>query len=278
MAVQTREPAGGTALRPARPALHRLRWWHEVLLIAVGYAVYTLIRDTVPAHRDSAFGHARDVQHAESAIGLFREPAINGWLAAHHAMAVVANYWYALAHFVVTIGVAVWVLWRHPQHARPLRIAWYSMNLAALVGFATYPLAPPRLMPGFTDTVVHFGTWGSWGKNGIDSASNQFAAMPSMHVGWSVWCAIVIVALAGPWWVKALGAAYPVLTVGVIVGTANHYLLDVAGGLGALAVGLAVQRLLTGAGPFSDRSAAARPPAMAAATRRAARAVLSAGR
>ncbi|HEV7209068.1 MAG TPA: phosphatase PAP2 family protein [Mycobacteriales bacterium] len=265
MVVQTQERNLAPPEAAARVPTRRLRWWHEVLLIAVGYAIYTVIRDQVPIEESSAFGHARDLEGLERRLGLFHEHGLNTWLAAHHSLVIVANYWYALAHFAVTGAIAVWVLWKHPQHARPLRLAWYSMNVAALVGFALYPLAPPRLMPGFIDTVVQFDTWGSWGSHGVDAASNQFAAMPSMHMGWSTWCAVVVVVLARRWWVKLLAVSYPVITLLVIVGTANHYFLDVAGGLGALAIGFGVQRLITRRAPFEPVTASATPRAVAAA-------------
>lgn len=247
---------GLTVDRPAprrgpQPRFH-LRWWHEVMIVAVGYAFYTVIRNAVPTRQSVANQHAYDVINWERTLHLFHEHGLNVALAAHHALAVFANYWYALAHFVVTIVVGIWVLAKHPRHARPLRIAWYSMNIVALVGFALFPLAPPRLAPGegFIDTVVQLGTWGSWGSHGIDSASNQYAAMPSMHIGWSLWCAVVIVGLARHWWVKALGAAYPLMTLGIILGTANHYVLDALGGVLALLSGFLIQRIITGRRAF----------------------------
>jgi len=249
-------PAEGRTRKFRRPRLARgghLRWWHEVLLVAVGYAIYTLIRNHVPSHDTAAVTNAHRVVRLEKTLGIFHEHGVNTWLYHHHAIGVVANYWYAVMHFLVTIIVAVWVLWKHPRHARPLRIAWYSTNLFALIGFAFFPLVPPRLLPhgGFYDTVVLFGTWGSWGKHGIDAASNQYAAMPSMHIGWSTWCAIVIAVLAKRWWVKAIGIAYPIVTFFVIIGTANHYIMDAIGGLVSLALGFGVQRLITRAGPFA---------------------------
>ncbi len=236
---------------------HRLgwdvyHWWHEVVLIAVGYAAYTVIRDTVPAHRATAFHNARDIVRWETDLGIFREHGVNDWLTPIHWLSDVADYWYATAHFAVTLGVAAWIIWKHPRRARGLRIAWYTMNLYALIGFAFYPLAPPRLLPGFTDTIMKYGIWGSVGKKGsADGASNQFAAMPSMHIGWSTWCAVVIVVMAGRWWVKALGAAYPVITFFVILGTANHYALDAVGGLGALALGFLTSWAITRHSPFA---------------------------
>ena len=99
---------------------------------------------------------------------------------------------------------------------------------------------------GFVDTVESFDTWGSYASGDLAKASNQFAAMPSLHIGWSLWCGIVIVALAERSWVRVLGGIYPVATLFVIIGTGNHYLLDAVGGVLALALGFGVQRLLSG--------------------------------
>jgi len=268
VAVDTeRRGHAATEFLRRRPRIVALRWWHEVLLVAVGYGIYTLIRNAVPRHESRARGNALDVEHLERTLGILREHGINNWLAAHHDLAVVANYWYATMHFIVTIGVAIWILWKHPRHARPLRIAWYSTNVVALIGYYAYPLMPPRLMPGFHDTIAELGIWGTKGTAAnADGASNQFAAMPSMHIGWSTWCAIVIVVFATSWWIKVLGVAYPIITLFVIAGTANHYFLDAVGGLAALALGFAIARLITGHGPFTAEPEPEPPPPDAAGT------------
>jgi hypothetical protein len=80
--------------------------------------------------------------------------------------------------------------------------------------------------------------------------------MPSLHVGWSLWCAVAIVALAERRWVRVLGALYPCATLFVIVGTANHFLLDAVGGALALAAGFAVQRVLSGRPAFASPTVA----------------------
>ena len=100
-------------------------------------------------------------------------------------------------HFVVTIGVLVWIYVRHPLRYRPIRTVLYTETLLALLGFWFLALAPPRMLPGFVDTVDIFPTaWGSWNTAGVAKLSNQLAAMPSLHIGWSVWCGIVIFKLA----------------------------------------------------------------------------------
>ncbi len=202
----------------------------------------------MPQQESAAVEDALTVIKIERALGLFFEVPVNQFVAAHTWLAVAANYWYATTHFGVTILVGVWVLARHRRYARSLRTAWYAMNLTALVGYTLFPLAPPRLTPGhgFIDTVVVFDTWGSWGSESVASASNQYAAMPSMHAGWALWCAVVVVLLARRPWVKVVAALYPVVTLAVIVATANHYWLDAVGGAAALALGFAAARLLLG--------------------------------
>jgi hypothetical protein len=151
-------------------------------------------------------------------------------------------------HFVVVIGVLVWVYVRHPLNYRATRTALYAANAVAAVVFWLYPLAPPRLLssPHFIDTVVVYHTWGSWGSGGMAKVSNQFAAMPSLHIGWSLWAGLTLFMLSRRWWIRGLALLYPVVTLMVIIGTANHFVLDAAGGIVVLALGYSIQRVLTG--------------------------------
>jgi hypothetical protein len=240
--------AGSTASK-REAARHRARWaWiYEIAVIAVGYWFYSLIRNSVTAAESDAIRHAHDVVRLERAVGLFHEKALNGFVAGQHWLAYLCNYYYATLHFLVTIGVGIWLYRRHQLHARQLRTAWYLMNVVALFGFAFFPLAPPRLLPagGFTDTVVAFHTWGSWGDQSVSSHSNLYAAMPSMHIGWSLWVAISVVVLARRTWVRVLGGLYPLATFFVIVGTGNHYWLDAVGGALACLLGFLLARVIT---------------------------------
>jgi hypothetical protein len=117
--------------------------------------------------------------------------------------------------------------------------------MLALVGFYFLPLAPPRLMPGFVDTVVAHHTWGSLASANVASLANQYAAMPSMHIGWSLWSGIAVLLYAQRRWARVLGLLYPLATLVAVVSTGNHYLLDAAGGALTLACGYALQHFLT---------------------------------
>ena len=220
---------------------------YEIVLVLVGYWLYSVVRNAVRAHETEAVQHAYQIVNIEKLFGLYHELSLNHFVAQHEWLAYLCNYYYATLHFVITITVGVWVYRRHRWYARRLRNTWYLMNCFALLGFAFSSLAPPRLLPGgqFVDTVVIYRTWGSWGDTGVAAHSNQYAAMPSMHIGWSLWVGITVYRLANRQWVRMLGVAYPVATLFVIVGTGNHYFLDAVGGAAVLGLAFFVQLLIS---------------------------------
>jgi membrane-associated phospholipid phosphatase len=136
------------------------------------------------------------------------------------------------------------------------------MLAISLVAFWLYPLMPPRLMPGsydFVDGAARYFNFGPQvkvrlGADGQPTAAavaqfgNLFAAMPSLHIGWSTWSVLAMWPLVRRRWAKVLLALYPVSIAFCIVVTANHWILDAAGGLAVLALGyagaLAIERAL----------------------------------
>ncbi|MFH8938380.1 phosphatase PAP2 family protein [Streptomyces griseosporeus] len=254
-------PGPGPLSRFRTPRAPRL--WFEILLIAVSYWTYSLVRNAVPEQRGQALRNADWIWQAEQHLGIAVERSVNhaansvGWLI------VGMNYYYATLHFVVTIGVLVWLYRSHPGRYAATRLALFATTAVALAGYYLYPLAPPRLMTGghFIDTVLVHQTWGSMASGDLKHMSNQYAAMPSMHIGWSLWCGLTVVALARVPWVRVLGALYPVATLVVIVATANHFWLDAVGGALCLAFGFTVARLWYGAQPYAlPRHVPARRP------------------
>jgi len=233
---------------PGRPRL-----WFEILLIAVSYWTYSLIRNAVPEQRTEALANADWLWQMENHLSIAVEDSVNravnsvGWLV------IGMNYYYATLHFVVTLSVLVWLYRSHPGRYTAARLTLFATTATALLGYYLCPLAPPRLMPGdgFVDTVLVHETWGSMASGDLKHMSNQYAAMPSMHIGWSLWCGLTIYALARVPWVRVLGLLYPVATLIVIVATANHFWLDAVGGMLCLALGFLVARLWYGALPHS---------------------------
>lgn len=248
------QPRRTLALLPARiRGMRRPKWWQEIAFIAVCYWLYSLVRNAVPGHEIAAHHRALDLISIERTLHIGIEKPVNLLVAHHSWLAYACNYYYATLHFVITIGVLVWLYRKHPLRYRSIRSVLFATNAVALLGFWFYALEPPRMLHarGFVDTIVAFHTWGSWGSADVAKASNQFAAMPSLHIGWSLWCGVAIVALAERRWVRVLGALYPCATLFVILGTANHFLLDAVGGVIALMAGFLVQRALSGRSAFA---------------------------
>ncbi|MFD7610176.1 phosphatase PAP2 family protein [Streptomyces sp. NPDC059828] len=232
-------------------APRRPRIWFEILLIAVSYWTYSLVRNAVPEQKAQALQNADWIWETEKTLGIAVEQTINHAVNSVTWLIVTMNYYYATLHFLVTIGVLVWLYRWHPGRYASARLVLFATTGVALVGYYLYPLAPPRLMNGqdFVDTVLVHHTWGSMASGNLKHMSNQYAAMPSMHIGWSLWCGLIIFALASAPWARILGLLYPTLTLVVIVATANHFWLDAVGGMLCLAFGYGVSHGWHGALP-----------------------------
>ena len=230
----------------------RPRWWQEIAIILLGYWIYSLGRNAIPEQASIALRHGRSIQHLQDDLHLNWELSINRFVAGHEWIAQILDYYYATLHFLVTPAVLAWLFMRRPHLYRGARTVLFATTIVGLVGFYLYPTAPPRLLPqfGYIDTVIRFHTWGSLADPDIAEHSNQYAAMPSLHIAWAVWCGVVIVVCARHLWVRALGVLYPFGTLTVIVGTANHFILDAVGGVVILVIGFAIQGLLSGHGAF----------------------------
>jgi hypothetical protein len=240
-------PRGTRELRDGR----RLRWWVEALGVALFYSIYSLIRNATNADPRSAFAHARSVIHFERALHLYTEQTLNSWALHSKTLIIACNYFYGSMHFVVTIGVAVFLFRKFPDDYPLWRNTLAISTSLALIGFVSFPLMPPRLLPvrfGFVDTLAKYPTIWSFSSGTMSKLSNQFAAMPSVHCCWALWCACVLVPRLRHPAAKILAACYPAFTITVIVFTANHYFIDALGGFAILGIGYFVASHITRAG------------------------------
>ncbi|MET8678241.1 bifunctional glycosyltransferase 87/phosphatase PAP2 family protein [Streptomyces sp. NPDC004647] len=235
-------------LRFLRRPLSRPNLLLELLLIRVCYWAYSYVRISAAGARGVAEEHGRQILALESALRIDVEHAFNSVVAKQPWLEVTLNLAYTNLHFMVPLALLGWMYAHRPAMFRWTRAALGITTLLALLCFWLYPLAPPRLMPGldFIDTVNGPQDLNSPEFGALTDVSNQYAAMPSLHVGWSLWCAIVIALLARPLWLRVAGFLYPLLTTVVIVGTANHYLLDAVGGSVVVACGFGLQYVLMG--------------------------------
>ncbi len=233
--------------RSAGESVRRPVWWREVALISFGYLLYSITRNSAPPHVAMARHHAVAVLRVERWLHINIELSLNQLLSGHHMLAAVASYYYATLHFVVTLGLLVWVYVHHPTAYRRARTALVGTTLLALFLFWAYPLAPPRLSSmGFVDTIGTVELWGgaTWNSPGVASVSNQFAAMPSLHVAWAMWSAGVVLWLAANGPMRRIAPWYPVLTCAVVLATANHFVLDAVGAVAVLYAVVAAQTLV----------------------------------
>jgi hypothetical protein len=242
--------------------MRRLHWWQEVLFVLSFYGIYSFVRNQFGSeggHRTLAAHHARQVIRLERALGLFHEEAIQRWFLDWRWFIQFWNLFYGTFHFVVTAFCIVWLFRRFPERYIRWRTTLACTTALALLGFAFYPLVPPRLLAehgfhgySFVDTLQRFGGLWSFDDGPMSKVSNQYAAMPSLHFAWSTWCALVLVPTVRHTWAKALAVAYPILTLFAIVVTANHYWLDALGGAVILALGAAFGAWWAARGPEAD--------------------------
>jgi hypothetical protein len=237
-----RLPAGRRRSSRLGPLRRRLPWWAEALLAVAGYEIYGLIQGATDGEQAAAVRHGWDLIRLEQRLHLWIEPTFNHWISGHRLLAISADYYYELTHAFVTAAVLVW-LWRRraASYARWRNIL-LGLSLAALIVFWTFPVAPPRLTTSaLTDILVRYGALGAaHPKSGL---VDLYAALPSLHVAWAVWCAVAVIAV-GRRRSRWLALAYPILTSVVVLATANHYVIDVIAGAGLTAVAVGCAQLL----------------------------------
>jgi PAP2 superfamily len=213
----------------------------ETALVLVLYAIWQLAGRLSVMQVHGALDRGRGVWHLEQALHLPSELTLQRAVLPHRWLVVGANAYYAFAHVPALIAMLVWLFVRHrdryPEVRNVLAIGTGAALLVQLV-----PLAPPRMLPGlgFVDTGVRYdqSVYEPLGRG----LAGQLSAMPSIHVGWAVLIAVVVLRVGrgpGRW----VGPGHGVLTVLVVVVTANHWWLD-----GVVAV------LLLAAGWLADRT------------------------
>ena len=172
--------------------------------------------------------------------GTFFEPGFQQALIGHTWLIDFANWMYVNSHFTVSVVFLAWLyLFRNDNFYFVRNMFMVAMGIA-LVGYALFPTAPPRMLPGdgFTDTIASF-TSVDQDSNAVSLLVNKYAAVPSMHIGFSSMIAGTAVMLVRNPVGRFLWALYPLLVFWVIVVTANHYWLDAAAGL-LVAIGSAL--------------------------------------
>ena len=209
-----------------------------------------------------AFTNAIRVIRFERWIGLFHEETIQEWFLPHIWFIKTMNVYYGTAHFFVTLGVFIALYKFRPSVFGQWRNTLAVMTALAIIGFSLFPLMPPRLLDapcpdagfgakcipselrtrngaenfGFVDTIKEYGGPWAFDSGPGSKLTNQYAAMPSLHIGWSTWCAFGLWPIARKLWMRLALLIYPSVTMLCIIVTGNHFWIDGVGGLLVFAV------------------------------------------
>lgn len=226
--------------------------------VLVLYAVYTVVRYLV-ADRGPDLGltNAVSIIDLEERWGIAWESSLQSASLPHAWFIRAANWYYVLGFLPMLIGGAVLAAWRAPAALIHWRLVFALSLIMAIFGYTLFPLTPPRLLPddwGFVDTLNVYGPryygdhTGSSLFNGYGALPNMvnvYAAMPSMHVAWSVISGVLIArAFNRCRWSMAVAFIHPTLMAIAVLVTANHYLLDVIAGLVVLAAAMGLTRVI----------------------------------
>ncbi|MFF7983291.1 phosphatase PAP2 family protein [Streptomyces sp. NPDC007901] len=236
---QTEKP--GTEVTPRT----RLRWWTELPLILLVYGCYSAGRLLARGDTATAVDHGLAILRIEKDLRLNAEHPLNRLFTHEAWLGVPADFWYASLHYLVTPVILVWLFHRRAEAYRRARTWLMTSTFIGLIGFTLLPTCPPRLLDakyGFVDTMAQYSSYGWWGGDasaprGLGGMTNQYAAMPSLHCGWALWCGVMLWRYGNTRLTKVLGVAYPVLTALVVMGTANHYFLDAVAGAVVMGAG-----------------------------------------
>ena len=204
----------------------------EFGIVGGAYLLYMLIRQIISADINGvAFIHAEHVMNLEKDLGFFWEPALQSWaIETSDTLVVFFNWAYILTFYPIIVTASIILYIKSKHRYRYYRNVVFLSFLFALVAFAIFPLAPPRMLTKeFVDTMAIFGPAIYSGAEGA-SFYNAFAAMPSLHFGWSVLFAMIFFR-SGSRFLRIFAFIYPSMMLFTIVVTGNHYFLDaIAGG------------------------------------------------
>jgi hypothetical protein len=253
------KPRWATPSAPVATAKQLLKSSRETLVVLLAVFMYFFVRGLMATSVDRAHDHAYALLDLERTLGIAWEADLQRWAHSVPGLPDVMNSIYIYGHWPVIALTLGWLLWKHPARFRTYRMAMVLSGLIGFAFFALYPMAPPRFLPelGFVDTVMRDTS--SYRVLQPPAFTNQYAAMPSLHVGWNLLMGLAIwTGTTNRFW-RAFAVLMPVLMYLATILTANHFVLDgVVGAVVALA-GLALAHQLSTRGRKDAHEPASAP-------------------
>jgi PAP2 superfamily len=232
-------PLGRQLARPHRGVV-------EVATLFALYGLYEIVRGFGSASLQAARAHTADIVALERSLGIYGERGVQELAERVPGLPALLGVAYITLHIAVTAAVLVWVYRRHRDRFPLVRTTLIASTAISLAVYVLYPAAPPRLAGlGFADTVTkHAGL--NMSSDLLGSLYNPFAAVPSLHFGYALLVGVAVATLARRRAVRIAGAAYPLLMLGIIVATGNHFIFDAAAGGVVVVLGWLAARWLLG--------------------------------
>lgn len=255
----------GESARPTgkRAVLERYRFFREIVIVGLGYLVYSQVRGLAADRSFDALANAYRVIDFEESLGIFKELAVQAYVLPNSLLVQAFNLIYFYGFFPLLLPTAIWLFVKYPRYYALLRNAFLVSGGIAVLFFVMLPTAPPRLTPdmGFVDTLSRSFTPTYESIPGV----NHFAALPSMHVGWTLLTTIGIYIGMGKARWRFVVWLLPIMMMTSTVATGNHYFIDGLLGMAVAVIGLGIAvvienpgaawRSIRRAGPRAETSA-----------------------
>jgi membrane-associated phospholipid phosphatase len=220
-----------------------LRFLPEVLLVGIGYLIYSQVRGLAADRTGDAFQTAMWIVDLERNLGFFEELALQQLILSYEGLIEPFNIIYFYGLFPLIIPTAIWLFIKQRPTYILLRNAFLISGGIAVVFYLLTPTMPPRLLPGFgfVDTALGHPFVPTYSSiPGV----NHYAALPSMHVGWNFLVTFGLVGTLGRTPLRILVLAIPLTMFFSTVVTGNHYFFDGIAGLSVAAFGIVVALLI----------------------------------
>jgi hypothetical protein len=236
-----RRRIASTIFDATRPERRGVSWWDasEVALVALGFLLYFLVRGAPTDRTADALRNAQYIVDLEFSLGLFIEPTIQRWVLESEFLWRTMNFVYFWFDFPLIVAVGLFMFFRARTHYTLLRDSLLISGGIALIMYYTFPVAPPRFLTewGFVDTLELFSNL-SYQAQSLQPFVNPFAAVPSLHVGWSALLVFAVFRATRNGLARAGSVVVMALQWVAVVGTGNHFVFD--GVIGLLVCGVAL--------------------------------------
>ena len=227
-----------TRLPPTKSRLFIRAASIELALISLLYSLWRIAMKLPLDQPAGAIDRARWINRIQGELFFPTELSLQHFVLNHDWLARVTNTYYAVVHVPATVAFLIWLFVRHRSSYPRWRTALALLTAACLV-IRYLRVAPPRFLPdlGYIDLATRYGL-SVYGPVGT-GVSDQFAAMPSIHVGWAALVSLGIVAASTSKW-RWIFLAHLVLTVYAVTATGNHWWLDSIAAVALLAVAIRI--------------------------------------